>query len=76
METYSGERMKDREQLIDAFKVFDHSGYGLITASELRQAMLSLGEKLSEEQIDDMIRDASNDGSINYEQFVKKMMGR
>jgi len=52
----------------------DNNGY--ISASELRQVMINLGEKLTDEEINEMIREADNDddGQVNYEEFVKMMM--
>ena len=52
-------KMKDtdtEEELIEAFKVFDRDGNGLISAAELRHVMTNLGEKLTEEEVDEMIR--------------------
>merc|ERR1712048_597374 len=52
-------KMKDtdtEEEIIDAFKVFDRDGSGLISAAELRHVMTNLGEKLTDEEIDEMIR--------------------
>lgn len=59
-------KMKDtdtEEELVEAFKVFDRSGTGYISISELRHVMTNLGEKLSDEEIDEMIREADVDGS-------------
>jgi len=52
--------------------VFDKKGDGLISSTELRRVMTSLGEKLSEEEVDDMIREARTDlnGMVDYIQFV------
>merc|ERR1711904_312142 len=66
------------EKLIEAFKVFDEDGSGVISAAELRHVMTNLGEKLTDEEVDEMIREADvgGDGQINYEEFVKMMMAK
>lgn len=40
--------------------------------------MTNLGEKLSESEVDEMIREADvdGDGQINYTEFVTMMMGK
>ena len=74
-------KMKDtdtEEELIEAFKVFDRDGNGLISAAELRHVMTNLGEKLTDEEVDEMIREADVDidGLINFEEFVSMMYGK
>lgn len=66
------------EDIIDAFKVFDMEGKGFITAHELRHVMTNLGEKLTDEEVDEMIREADfdGDGVINYSDFVKMMTSK
>lgn len=44
-----------------AFDVFDKDGSGTISADELRQVMKSLGENLTDAEIDEMIREADKD---------------
>ncbi|KAH8407017.1 hypothetical protein KR222_004144, partial [Zaprionus bogoriensis] len=60
------------EELREAFKIFDRDEDGFISPAELRFVMVNLGEKLTDEEIDDMIREADfdGDGLINYEEFV------
>ena len=66
------------DELIEAFRVFDRDGNGLISAQELRFVMTTAGEKLEEDEIDDLIREAdiNGDGYIDYEEFVKAMMSQ
>ena len=66
------------EKILEAFKVFDEDGNGFISAAELRHIMTNLGEKLTDEEVDEMIREADidGDGQINYEEFVKMMMSK
>lgn len=51
------------------FRVFDKNNDGLISSVELRHVMTNLGERLSEEEVDDMIREADldGDGMVNYD---------
>lgn len=66
------------KDLLEAFRVFDRDGNGYISESELRQVMASLGEPLTNSEIDEMILEADidGDGQINYEEFVAIMSCR
>ncbi|XP_022247576.1 calmodulin-A-like [Limulus polyphemus] len=60
------------EELREAFRVFDRNGDGFISSSELSHVMFNLGEKLTEDDVDDMIKEADldGDGLVNYQEFV------
>lgn len=51
------------------FQVFDRDKDGYITAQELQMVMASLGENLTQEELNEMIRaaDTDGDGRVNYE---------
>lgn len=58
-----------RRSKLSFLRVFDKNNDGLISSKELRHVMTNLGEKLSEEEVDDMIKEADldGDGMVNYE---------
>lgn len=66
------------DELIEAFKVFDTNGNGYITVHELRNVMITLGEFLTPDEVDELVKEADldNDGQINYEEFIKIMMSK
>ncbi|KAI0551337.1 calmodulin [Xylaria curta] len=64
------------EELRQAFKVFDRDNSGSISPEELRSVMASIGEKVTDEEVDEMIREADQDGDgrIDYNEFVQIFM--
>ncbi|CAL4960826.1 unnamed protein product [Urochloa decumbens] len=74
-------RMRDsdsEEELREAFRVFDKDQNGFITAAELRHVMANLGERLTDAEVGEMVREADvdGDGRINYDEFVKVMVAK
>jgi calmodulin len=70
--TMMSKKMKDSdndEEIREAFRAFDKDGNGFISAAELRNAMTNLGEKLTDQEIEEMIQEADidGDGQVNYE---------
>uniref|UniRef100_A0A0B6ZYD0 EF-hand domain-containing protein n=1 Tax=Arion vulgaris TaxID=1028688 RepID=A0A0B6ZYD0_9EUPU len=65
----------EEEELRQAFRVFDKSGCGYITPSDLRAVLQCMGEELTEEEIDEMIAevDIDGDGRIDFEEFITCM---
>lgn len=74
-------KMRDsdtEEELIEAFKVFDRDGNGLIGPDELLHVMTSLGETVTIDEVEEMVKEADfdGDGYINYEEFVRMILNR
>ena len=59
-----------------AFAVFDKDNSGTISADELRQVMKSLGEDLTDAEIDEMIKEADKDqnGSIDCKSYTSPFL--
>jgi len=65
-----------REELRAAFAHFDKDGSGYIDKEELLLVMEQLGEKLTDQEADEMMAEADNngDGQIDFEEFVQMMI--
>ncbi|XP_010184028.1 PREDICTED: calmodulin-like protein 4 [Mesitornis unicolor] len=69
-------QMKQEEpekEILTALAMIDRQKRGLIAASELRAKLTRLGEKLSEDEVDDLLKEAKvgPSGTIKYEEFVR-----
>ena len=64
-----------KQEIKEAFDLFDTDGSGAIDAKELKVAMRALGFEPKKEEIEKMISDVDDDGSgsIEYEEFLKMM---
>ena len=62
------------EKTIEAFKVFDRDGSGVIRATELKNIMIKLGDPIDEDEADSLIKlAAQEDGLIDYMKFVRSI---
>lgn len=63
------------KELRDAFAVFDRDGSGTIEADEIRKVMKSLGDNLTDEEIDEMIKhvDKDGNGTIDCKSSARKL---
>lgn len=66
------------EDLAEGMKVYDKNENGTMMAGELSHVMLMLGERLSDEQVEDIMKACAGqedeDGYIKYEDFIKKVL--
>ena len=66
------------EEVLNAFKLFDKEGNGLININELKHIMLTVGNNITEEELNDLLKEADtdNDGYINYEEFIRSLLSK
>ena len=82
LENLIKERGKDQDSLqdvIEALKVFDHDRDGKIPLGDFKKAMLSMGEKMSETELQEILEDGDLIGGgtqIEIEEFAKLIMNR
>jgi len=71
---------KEKEQggfadFLEGLKVFDKEESGKILGAELRHILLALGERLSADEVDEMMKGVEDgEGMVNYEAFIKKVL--
>ena len=81
------ELIKDKEKekeadslkdLIEALQVFDSDHDGSLTAEEFKYAMMTMGEKMQEHEIDEIINDTELvvNKQIKIEHFANLIMNR
>ena len=56
----------DKQQLINAFQFLDKGKTGSISSKELKHWLMVVGDKLTENEADDLIKGYDNKGVIDY----------
>ena len=69
---------EQKQEIKEAFDLFDTDGSGTIDAKELKVAMRALGFEPKKEEIKKMIADIDKDGSgtIDFEEFLQMMTAK
>ena len=65
--------VEEDDEIIKAFKVFDTDNSGTLNKIELRHILTRIGDKFSDEEVDDIFKAADMDGNgeIDYKEFVQ-----
>jgi len=75
--TMMAKRSSDQQKIQKVFNVFDKNQDGFISSVELTKVMSDLGERLSEEEVNEMMRwaDKDGDGKVGFQEFAFLMSG-
>ncbi|CAF4777427.1 unnamed protein product, partial [Rotaria magnacalcarata] len=56
-------------------KVFDKEQNGSISSAELRHLLTNLGERLSDEEVEQLLAGFEDkNGLVNYEEWIRKLL--
>ena len=66
------------EVILNAFRVFDIEGNGLLSITDMRHIMINMTGSGLEDDLDDILinADTDGDGFIKYEEFIRMLLTR
>jgi serine/threonine-protein phosphatase 2B regulatory subunit len=65
------------DEILEAFKAFDLDKNNYVGAAEIRHVLINIGEQVTDEEVDEMIRmvDSDGDGQVSWEEFYAMVTG-
>ena len=65
------------DEILEAFKAFDLDKNNFVGAAEIRHVLINIGEQVTDEEVDEMIRmvDSDGDGQVSWDEFYSMVTG-
>ncbi len=65
------------DEILEAFRAFDLDKNNFVGAAEIRHVLINIGEQVTDEEVDEMIRmvDSDGDGQVSWEEFYSMVTG-
>jgi Ca2+-binding EF-hand superfamily protein len=75
-EELQGEEFTE-DEIVEAFRAFDLDKNNYVGAAEIRHVLITIGERPTDEEVDEMIRmvDKNGDGQVAFEEFFRMVTG-
>ncbi|QLG71119.1 hypothetical protein HG535_0B01570 [Zygotorulaspora mrakii] len=64
------------DDFIKAFQVFDKENTGKVSVGDIRYMLTSLGEKLSDDEVDELLKgvEIDSEGGVDYKKFIEDIL--
>jgi serine/threonine-protein phosphatase 2B regulatory subunit len=74
--TETNQEFSDQE-ILNAFRSFDLDKNNYVGAAEIRHVLISIGERATDEEVDEMIKmvDKDGDGQVSFDEFYRMVTG-
>lgn len=70
-------KMDNEDAILKAFNTFDLNDTGVLNVEDIRTALTTLGDKLTDKELREMFATgADSSGNFEYEKFVRVMVGK
>ena len=66
----------NKEEIVKAFLFLDPQKTGFCSKDKLRQAFMTLGEPFKTEEIDNLLKEYSKGGTVDYKQLIGALVGK
>lgn len=64
-----------QQEFVEGLKIFDKEGNGCISSAELRHVLSTMGESMSETEINQLLMGFEDmNGMVNYEDFIRALL--